>query len=275
MDMSRIVDCHTHSRRSFDGSVPVRWLAEEASRVGLGGVAVTDHCEINAQGRQKLWSYRGLKKSVRDIRRAQAKGLNVLCGVELGQPTYHPESARRVLANADYDIVLGSIHYLRDGRDFYYLKYTDGSCDPAEIYDRYLDEVLLMAEQSDFDSLAHLTYPLRYIQGRDRVQLDMTRYEDKYDRILTVLAQRGKALEINTSGARRENGFMLPDVHLVRRFRELGGRYITLGSDTHRQEHFAAGLAQGAGEALAAGFTEAVYYKKRRPVSYPLVSQQY
>lgn len=270
MDMSRIVDCHSHSCRSFDGVPSVMWLARTAAQSGLGGIAVTDHCEINVQGRQRLWSFRHLRKSAQEALRARGKGYNVLCGVELGQPTYHPESAKRVLESADYDIVLASIHYLRDGRDFFYLKYTDGSSDPAKVYDQYLDEVLRMAEESDFDSLAHLTYPLRYMVGRDHVQMDMTPFEDKYTDILTVLVQRGKALEINTSGARRENGFMLPDTRLVRRFRELGGKYITLGSDTHKPEHFAAGLEQGARQALAAGFTEAVYYRGRRPVSYRL-----
>ena len=270
MDMSRIVDCHTHSRFSFDGVPSVMWLAEQAAERGLGGIAVTDHCEINISGRQKLWSYRKMLRSARAAVRARNKGFNMLCGIELGQPTYHPESARRVLENTEYDIVLGSIHYLRDGRDFYYLRYNDGSSDAAGIYHQYLDEVLHMAEESDFDSLAHLTYPLRYIYGRDRVRLDMAPYEDKYRQILTVLVQRGKALEINTSGARRENGFMLPDTRLVRMFRELGGKYITLGSDTHKPSQFAAGLEQGAREALAAGFTEAVYYRNRRPVSYRL-----
>lgn len=270
MDMSRIVDCHTHSCHSFDGVPSVMWLARQAAEYGLGGIAVTDHCEINAQGKQKLWSYRKMLRSARNIARAKEKGFNVLCGIELGQPTYHPESAVKVLEGADYDIVLGSIHYLRDGRDFYYLRYSDGSCDPAMIYDQYLDEVLIMAEQSDFDVLAHLTYPLRYIYGRDNVRLDIAPYEEKYRRILTALVRRDKALEINTSGARRENGFMLPETRLVRMFRELGGRYITLGSDTHKPAHFAAGLEQGAREALAAGFTEAVYFRKRQPVSYRL-----
>jgi len=270
MDKSRIVDCHTHSCYSFDGVPSVLWLAQQAAEQGLGGIAVTDHCEITTDGKQKQWSYRKLAKSAQKAAKAKSKGFNILCGVELGQPEYHPQSAKKVLEGADYDIVLGSVHYLRDGRDFYYLRYTDGSCDPAEIYDQYLDEVLLMAENSDFDSLAHLTYPLRYIYGRDRVVLDMTRYEDKYRQILTALVKRGKALEINTSGARRENGFMLPDTRLVRMFRELGGRYITLGSDTHKPDNFAVGLEQGARQALAAGFTEAVYYKERSPVSYRL-----
>ncbi len=270
MDLSRIVDCHTHTHRSFDAKTRALWLGQQAEKTGLGGIAITDHCEINAQGKQKLWSYRTMKQSVRDAQRARDKGFNVLVGVELGQPEYSPDMAKKVLENSRYDIVLGSIHYLRDGLDFYYMKYTDGSCDPAKVYDEYLDEVLLMVERSDFDSLAHLTYPLRYIYGRERVELDMVRYEHKYDQILTTLAQRGKALEINTSGARRKNGFLMPDTRLVRRFRELGGKYITLGSDTHKKEQFAAGLELGARQALAAGFTEAVYYRDRQPVFYPL-----
>lgn len=269
MDLSRIVDCHTHTCRSFDGKSTALRLAQEAARKGLGGISITDHCEINVEGKQKLWSYRKLKLSVKDAQKARDRGYNVLRGVELGQPTYHPESAKKVLENSRYDIVLGSIHYLRDGLDFYFMKYTDGSCDPVKVYDQYLDEVLRMAEESDFDSLAHLTYPLRYIRDREGVQMDMSRFEHKYEQILTALVQRGKALEINTSGARR-GGPMLPDTRLVRKFRELGGKYITLGSDTHQPSHCAAGLLQGATEALAAGFTEAVYFVDRQPVSYRL-----
>lgn len=269
MDLSRVVDCHCHTHHSFDGKSRALWMGRKAAEIGLGGLSVTDHCEINAEGKQKLWSYRKMRLSAAEAKLAREKGCNVFVGVELGQPEYCPEMAKKVLESADYDIVLGSVHYLRDGVDFYFLRYTDGSCDPAKVYGQYLDEVLRMAENSDFDSLAHLTYPLRYIYGRDGVAMDMAPYEDKYDQILTVLAQRGKALEINTSGA-RSKGPMLPETRLVRRFRELGGRYITLGSDSHRPEHFAAGLEQGVKEALAAGFTEAVYYRNRQPVSYRL-----
>lgn len=273
MELCGMIDCHVHSANSFDGQLRAKQLLELAHKHGLGGFAVTDHCEINVEGRQRLWSYRSLRRSFReaDALRDNPYGIKVICGVELGHPEYHAESAARVLAECEYDFVLASIHFLRDNRDFHDLKYTDGSCDSAAVYDSYLDEVALTAERSDYDSLAHLTYPLRYIVGRDRVELDERMYDDKYDRILRAVAERGKALEINTSGARRENGFMLPDLRLLTRFKELGGRYITIGSDAHKEPHFCAGLLEGAQMAREAGFDSAYYYEQRKPTAYSLL----
>lgn len=268
MDLSRMIDCHVHSRNSFDAKSAAKQYLRQAASLGLGGFSITDHCEITESGKSEHWSFRTVRRSVRETKKQQenAFGIKVLVGIELGQPLYHPETAEKVLESADFDVVLASVHYLRDNRDFYYLRYNDGSCDAAEIYSLYLDEIIDMAERADFDSLAHMTYPLRYIIGRDGLSFDDSVYDEKYDRILKALVARGKALEINTSGTRRENCFVLPDVRLVKRFHELGGKYVTIGSDAHTPEYLAVGFAEGAATALEAGFSGAVYYEKRRPV---------
>ena len=51
--------------------------------------------------------------------------------------------------------------------------------------------------------------------------------------ILKVLVAKGKGLEMNTSGVDRCGGF-LPTADYFRRFRELGGEIVTVGSDAHR-----------------------------------------
>ena len=43
------------------------------------------------------------------------------------------------------------------------------------------------------------------------------------------------------------------------RFRELGGRAVTVGSDAHRADHFGWGLADGYAIAAEAGFTELTF----------------
>ena len=53
------------------------------------------------------------------------------------------------------------------------------------------------------------------------------------DEILRILAAKGKGLEMNTSGVDRCGGF-LPTADYFRRFRELGGEIVTIGSDAHR-----------------------------------------
>ena len=52
------------------------------------------------------------------------------------------------------------------------------------------------------------------------------------DEILRVLIAKGKGMEINTSGVDRV-GVFLPDEAVVRRYHQLGGEIITIGSDAH------------------------------------------
>ena len=97
----------------------------------------------------------------------------------------------------------------------------------------------------------------------------MERYQPIMTEILATLAANGKALEINTSGLRTPTGFLLPTVEYVRKFRELGGKYITLGSDAHVPEHMAVGMKEGIAAAKEAGFTAATVFISREPVEIP------
>ena len=87
--------------------------------------------------------------------------------------------------------------------------------------------------------------------------------------ILSTLARNGKALEINTSGLRRPGGMLLPTAEYVRQFRELGGKYVTLGSDAHTPEHMAIGMREGIAAAKEAGFDCATVFINRSPLQIP------
>jgi histidinol-phosphatase (PHP family) len=52
-------------------------------------------------------------------------------------------------------------------------------------------------------------------------------------------------MEVNTSGLRQDVGETYPSAAIVARYRELGGRRVTVGSDSHRIQHFAYGLGEG------------------------------
>ena len=59
-------------------------------------------------------------------------------------------------------IIIGSIHNLRDREDFYYMKSFDG-INIEDMMNEYFDELLNMLQWGNFDILAHITYPFRYI----------------------------------------------------------------------------------------------------------------
>lgn len=263
--LSGIVDCHVHTSRSFDSESNIDALCEKAIELGLSGISVTDHCEVCVEGVNDYWSFESMRGSFEDALAAKKKfegRLKVIAGVELGQPLHNIETCTKLLSENDYDFVLSSVHYLRNGLDFYYLNYRDDG-DPDEIFSAYLDELLQTVDWAGFDSLAHLTYPLRYIIHREKIDLDLSKYQKKYDDILALLAEKGRALELNTSTAPE---FFVPDFELIKRFRQLGGKMITLGSDSHFVERLANSFEEAKLLLHEAGFNEIYYFEKRKPV---------
>ena len=180
-------DCHLHTDNSFDSETPAERQVDRAHELGIEYIAITDHCDILE------WSDLNIARS-----NAQAAELNrkyddltVLRGIELGEPLQSPEQTAIALGLCEYDFVLCSLHNIAGEEDFYYLH-----PDEEQAYDligRYFDELLEMVRWNAFDSLAHFTYPLRYITGRDGVRVDMSRFQPIIRRILSELAANGKA----------------------------------------------------------------------------------
>lgn len=263
-----LFDSHTHSKNSPDGRCSVSLLAEAAIAKGLRGLAITDHCDCESWERDNL--EQAQRQSLEDVAVARQRfGSRLLlsAGVELGQPDRAPQLAERLMRSGDYDFVLLSQHELEGMVEFYYLDYSKLSdSENHAIMLRYLEELLDMCKRWDFDSLAHLSLTVRYPKIHYNIDLDFARYAAEVDEILKVLAHRGKALELNTSGLRNAMRDTLPPMWAVRRFRELGGELITIGSDAHKAADVGVGIQEGMERLAAAGFTHFAFYQRRKPV---------
>ncbi|MBR6618953.1 MAG: histidinol-phosphatase HisJ family protein [Clostridia bacterium] len=268
MAYKNLIDLHMHTSSSFDGHYSAAEMCEAAVNAGLSVITFTDHFDVDFFEEHKLAERQ--VTSYNDVVSAQAAfadKLKVLVGIEVGQGTYEPELTKKSLEKYNYDFIIGSIHNLRKTPDFCELDYTNMTLD--EVYgllDKYFEEMLLLAKWNGFDTLAHLTYPLRYIMGNYGIKVDLKKYDGIVDEIFKTVIANGKALEINTSGLRQKIGVTMPTVDYVRRFRELGGEYLTIGSDAHFTEHVGAGINEGFAIAEAAGFEYVTYFKNHQPV---------
>ncbi len=72
-----------------------------------------------------------------------------------------------------------------------------------------------------------------------------------------------KALEINTSGLRQSIAKTMPDENIIKRYRELGGEYITIGSDSHNAYDVGEGIEKGMELAKKCGFDKITFYVNR------------
>ena len=270
MIFKNFVDMHTHTNNSFDGNYPIEEMCEAAIEKGIQVIAFTDHVEMD------YFTEKGFDKdaenSYKDMLRAKEMykdKIDLCVGIELGEPTYDIEASEALINSRDYDFVIGSIHNLRKTDDFCELKYE--GMDIEALLDKYFYELKLLADWAKFDTFAHLTYPLRYIVGENKIPVNMKKYQKDIDEILSILASKDKALEINTSGLRQPIGITMPDESIVRRFKELGGKMITVGSDSHFTYHLGAGIEEGMKIAKNAGFDSVYVFKKRQPVEIEII----
>lgn len=263
MKFTDLYDFHTHSDMSFDGQDSCDLLCENAIKAGLSGIAITDHLDIDGMV-QKAEAFTAQQiDAVQKVKQQYSNQLSVYKGIELGQGIYQKALSERILAAHDYDVVLGSVHNLEDMQDFYFLEYTPETA--QKWLQEYFEAELLLAQWNQADVLAHLTYPLRYICGRDKISIDLTQYDELIDEIFSALIQNRKALEINTSGLWMPLQDTMPPARYLQRFKELGGKYVTIGSDAHTGENIGKGMQEALNILQACGFTHYTIYCRREP----------
>ena len=266
MQFDNMIDMHLHSNNSPDGRDTVKSICECAIKQNLKIIAITDHCE--AQDYYKDNFNEKIAQSCSDIEDAQKelKGkLMILKGCELGQPTQNLEYADLLLNLSDFDYILASLHNLKNHEDFYYMNFENENIDI--ILTEYFEELLQIAQWNKFDVLAHLTYPLRYIVGRSKKTVQLSKYYKIIDKILLTIIKNEKGLEINVSGFRGPLNDSMPGFSVLKRYNDLGGKIVTIGTDSHKTEYMGRHLKRGMKMLVDAGFNEIFYYVKRQPKS--------
>ena len=117
--------------------------------------------------------------------------------------------------------------------------------------------------------MGHLDYVVRYGPNRNR-KFTYKDYADVIDPILEVLIRKDKALEVNTGGFKYGLGHPNPHEDIIRRYKELGGKLITVGSDAHAPEHVGFEFARTAEILKSCGFREYAVFEKKKPVLLPV-----
>ncbi len=268
-----LIDFHTHTDASADGECSMQALAEAAHARGAFAVAVTDHCEIaELNGR---WGEEGTRRSWQAYQALAAAqgterdGFHLLFGIELGGANADFAAADALLGRYPFDFVIGSMHNLKGRRDFYYLDYAKE--DANALFSQYLTQVEALIQWGNFDTLGHLTYPLRYITGENGIPIDWGYHMPQLRRLLGALARSGRALELNTAGQRKPYGALLRDDLVLREFARQGGEYVTIGSDSHTAQDVCAGIPEAMALLRECGFGRVTYYVARRPQQLPLL----
>lgn len=260
-------DSHVHSDCSPQGRDPVMALCEQAVRRGFTGIAITDCCDFDRYMEKQFGErVRASVYSVYKARAAFGDSLILSCGIELSQPVADLEHAEKIAALYPFDLVLASIKTFADGRRPSRIKESDLTQEELPgLISGYFEQVRRMVLWGRFDVLSQLTFPLRYLERADAEDAFLRPCEDYIEEILRLAAEKGIALEINTSALRGNAHAVQPSARYLKRFRELGGEFVTIGSGAHDAETLGANIMEGMDLACEAGYKYFTYYIHRKP----------
>ncbi len=267
--MPILSDCHLHSHHSGDSEAPMEDMIRKGIEMGLHTMCFTEHNDFGYPGvpgdpdnifllnpDSYLYELLGLKEKY-------AGKIKILFGLELGlQPGVVRENA--VFARShEYDFIIGSSHICM-GKDPYYPDFFEGRSDEEAYREYFLSELENIKKFSNFDVYGHLDYVVRYGASRDR-EYSYEKYKDILDAILELLLEKEKGLELNTGGFRRGMRDFHPCRDILKRYRELGGEIITVGSDAHEPAHIGCAFEKACETLKDCGFKYYTIFEKRIP----------
>lgn len=270
-------DMHTHSDHSHDAKIPMPQIYEVCRSHGIKIMAAADHYDgcFCADGPYN-WDHIKASNAEADQLTAQYGGDGmVLRGIEMGEPQWDPEQSKRVIAESNFDVVVGAIHAVKSPmfedkqllkRCFSQLKYNELTAQQTyELMKAYYDDNLEMVRTQDIDICAHLTCAVGYFNSRHKIFVGVEQFKEKILEILQTLIDKGIALEVNFSGY-PETGISSPHMWIIEEYRKLGGYLICMATDAHSPGRCGSGYEQGVEILKEMGFKHIFYYKDRIPV---------
>lgn len=272
-------DSHTHSFFSKDSRGSPELLCEAAIRKGLDGIIITDHVDYDFPGYTESSGidFGAYLNYISRVSARYAPALKVLKGVEVGIQPHVVDRILNLVQSYAFDYVLASVHII-EGIDPYLGSYYQGKT-KQQAYGRYLEEVLFAVERfPDFDAAGHFDYIIRYAPYPDR-SMKYADHADLFDAIFKKLISTGRGLEVNTASYRKNNGGRAGggssagggcsagfDINILKRYRELGGEIICLGSDSHGPDYVGYGFDEFVELLKESGFRYVAHFEGRRPV---------
>ena len=264
-------DMHVHSQNSHDSIAKVIDTAKACIEKGIFAFAVTDHCDIHLCEEADVYSM--IEGSLNETKEAQSllgDKIKILKGVEIGEAIWNMGYTQRILDGLSFDVIIGSVHGVR------YKEYTQSYStidfrqmtreDLCGYMEKYFDEVLETIKTLDCDIVAHLTCPLRYINGKYKLNLDIFANREKILQILDCIVDKSLSLELNTSGLGTEHNSFMPDLWILEEYRKRGGYLVTLGSDAHIPENTGKFFDTAIEMLKKCGFDSYYYYENRKAV---------
>ncbi|MCD8090873.1 MAG: histidinol-phosphatase HisJ family protein [Clostridiales bacterium] len=258
-------DYHLHTNASSDSEAAAEDMIEKAIALGFREIALTDHVDFDDR-----YTYTDYNSYIPELIRLQEKysdRIKIILGVEIGLDNKVKDDVNSFASSFPFDFIIGSSHSVAK-YDLYYdrEKFFSLFKDKKEAYGYYFSELIENIKTcGPFCVYGHMDFVNRYGTYDDN-SLSYFDYSDLADMALKLLIEKGKGIEINTSGFRYGLGQTHPSIDFVKRYKELGGEIITVGSDAHRPEDIGKNFTVAYDMLKTVGFKYISAFRYQKPV---------
>lgn len=287
-------DYHIHTYYSDDSTYPMEQVVKDAISKGITDLCFTDHVDygikedadkLTPEQRQELKvriqnpnvpqynvDYPAYVAEYQDVKEKYADKINLKLGMEFGLQIHTIPQYQKLFNSYPFDFIIMSCHQV-ENKEFWTQEFQQGRSQD-EYNQRYYDEILAQVKNyHDYSVLGHLDLIARY----DKAGIyPFAKIRDKIAEILKIVIADGKGIELNTSSVRYKihnaqgGPELTPSREILALYKELGGRIITTGSDSHKPEHLGAYIAEQSQELKKLGFKEICTFEKMQPVFHKL-----
>ena len=280
-------DYHVHTSYSDDSEYPMEEVVKDAISFGLDEICFTDHVDY---GVKRDWDdprgmtyrrggagepermalanvdYPRYATEIAALREKYKDQITLKMGIEFGIQTHTIPQYEKLFSVWPFDFIILSVHQVED-KEFWTQDFQRGRT--QEEYNlRYYEEILaLVQEYHHYSVLGHMDLITRYDKA-GIFPFEIIRPIIK--EILKTIIADGKGIEVNTSCHRYGLNDLTPSTDILRLYRDLGGRIITIGSDSHRKEHLGAYLTETISALKAIGYKEVYTFKQMCPIPHKL-----
>lgn len=271
--MRGLVDYHVHTFRCGHAGGSSRDFVLRAIQQGLAEIGFTDHIPLYFLPEEERDPKLAMREDQFDDYIREVEGLReefrgsiaVRLGLEADYAEGHEKELARWLSRADWDLVLGSVHWVAGGW------IDDPATSPARfakegtarLYDEYYRLLAKAARTRLFDVLTHFDLPKKHGHRPPSPR------GEAEDEAIAAAKEGGCAVEISSAGLRKPVAEAYPEPRLLSRI--VGaGIPVTFSSDAHAPAEVGWGYERTLELARTAGAAEYVTFERRRKTRRPL-----
>lgn len=267
-----MVDYHIHSTFSCDSRLKPEFVCQQAIKQGFNEIAFTEHLDLEPGDEgYGLYDYEAISKRILELKNLYNGKLEIKKGLEVTYQKKREYEIKEFLKDKDFDFVIGSVHLIGD----FDISQEEGTKEYFNQFDReeaflsYFDVTYDLVNSGIFDVLGHFEmvrrYGLKYV-----ADYRYEEFKEIIDRILNRIVVKQMALEVNTSGVRHLPAEIYPQMEILRRYLDIGGRYFTIGSDAHLPEHIGYRIPETMKQLQGIGIEEITLFSNREKRFYKM-----